>query len=119
MSADFDTGPWTCFHCDETFTTRREAKHHFGADEAETPICKVKGAGEWALLDALRKAIDERNKAWEAMGHEDTDCMRALYAARVDHATALVREEERGYAKGLADGLALGRAEIQQKGEPK
>jgi hypothetical protein len=66
--------------------------------------------GETSLLTALRSAQDElaRYRA------EDTDLMRAIWAMQSDHATALRREEERGYEKGLRDGMALSAA----SGEP-
>lgn len=43
-------------------------------------------------------------------GHrqEDGNIIRAMYSMSADHAQALRREEERGYAKGLADARAEG-----------
>lgn len=92
---------WRCFHCGDTFTKAQErwARDHFGRDEGELPVCQLRLPGEHHLLTALRKAQDElaRYRA------EDGDLMRAIYAMRADHTEALRREEERGYAKGLAD----------------
>jgi hypothetical protein len=34
---------------------------------------------------------------------EDTDLHREIYRMQADHATALRREEEKGYARGLED----------------
>lgn len=93
---------WRCFHCGDTFTKAqvRWAREHFGRDEHETPVCLIRTAGESALLTALRNAQDEL----ASHRAEDTDLMLALWAMSADHQTALRREEERGYAKGLADG---------------
>lgn len=93
---------WRCFHCGDTFTKAQErwARMHFGRDEGELPVCQMRLPGEQHLLTALRKAQDEL-ASYRA---EDTDLMRAIDAQSADHATALRREEERGYAKGLADG---------------
>lgn len=92
---------WRCFHCGETFTKaqKRWAGEHFGRTECDTPVCLMRVPGETSLLTALRSAQDElaRYRA------EDTDLMRAIWAMQSDHATALRREEERGYEKGLRD----------------
>ena len=101
---------WRCFHCGETFTKAqaRWARQHFGADEGALPVCQMRLPGEHQLLNALRNAEEElaRYRA------EDSDLMRALYAMQSDHAQALRREEERGYERGLADGIALN-AQVQ------
>lgn len=93
---------WRCFHCDATFTLdqRRWAREHFGMDELQTPVCLMRVPGEGSLLTALRNAQEELGR-YRA---EDTDLMRAIWAMQSDHATALRREEERGYEKGLRDG---------------
>lgn len=67
------------------------------------PVCLIRTAGEGALLTALRNAED----LLAAYRAEDSDLIRAMFSMRADHAEALRREEERGYAKGLADGRAL------------
>jgi hypothetical protein len=46
---------WTCFHCDETFTTAEEAAEHFGDSPEEKPACLL-GPERKALLTALRKS---------------------------------------------------------------
>lgn len=92
---------WRCFHCDATFTLaqRKWAAEHFGRAEDAEPVCLIRTAGETALLSALRKAEDE------LVGYraEDSLILRAMCSMQADHAQALKREEERGYAKGLAD----------------
>lgn len=96
---------WRCFHCGDAFTKAqvRWARQHFGRDEGELPVCQMRMPGEHHLLEALRAAQDEL----AVHRAEDTDLMRAIYAMRADHSSALRREEERGYEKGLADGRAL------------
>jgi predicted transcriptional regulator len=105
--AGIEAGPWRCFHCDEVFESRTCAIHHFGHNEGETPACKIKGAGEYALLDALRKAQLARDEAWQALSAEDTDSARVFHAMQADHQVALRQAEQAGYDKGLADGAAL------------
>lgn len=92
---------WRCFHCGDVFTKGQErwAREHFGADQGQEPVCLIRSAGEGALLTALRNAQDELDR-YRA---EDSDLMRALFSMQADHQTALRREEERGYAKGLQD----------------
>jgi hypothetical protein len=34
-------GPWTCFHCGETFTDFARARDHFGANEFDEVACKI------------------------------------------------------------------------------
>lgn len=104
---------WTCFHCGETFTTVGAARDHFGADPLATPGCQIKAGEERGLLMALRKAEAElaRYRA------DDSDMDRKLYAMQAEHRAALQREEEKGYARGLADGQALAaedRANLQE-----
>jgi hypothetical protein len=96
---------WRCFHCGETFTKAQErwAREHFGDDKSATPACEYRLAGESALISLLRK--QERELA--RYRAEDSATLRALYAMQADHRSALIREEERGYAKGLADGRGL------------
>lgn len=93
---------WRCFHCGEAFTKAqvRHARDHFGADQGEQPVCLIREPGEYAVLKALRNAQDELARYRE----EDSDLMRSLMTMSSDHAQALRRAEEEGYAKGLADG---------------
>lgn len=95
---------WRCFHCGEGFTKAQErwAREHFGANEFATPACHMRVPGEHHLLERLRRQEAELN-GYRA---EDTDLHRAIQAMSADHARALIREEERGYEKGLRDGMA-------------
>lgn len=91
-----------CFHCGETFTTKAQARAHFGADYLDLAGCQIK-ASDRGLLGALREAEAqlERYRA------EDSDKDREMGRMQSDHATALRREEEKGYARGLRDGRAI------------
>lgn len=97
---------WRCFHCGETFTKAqaRWAREHFGANEDALPVCQMRIPGEHHLLTLLRKQEAEL----AAHRAEDTDLWRSLYSQSADHATALIREEERGYEKGVRDARAEG-----------
>lgn len=103
MTADTYSPPahgWTCFHCGETFTHTITARAHFGPHPGEEPGCVMRlGGEERSLLRRLRAAEAElaRYRA------EDSDADRAMGALRADHAQALIREEEKGYSRGMTD----------------
>ena len=86
---------WRCFHCDEVFTTREEAAAHFGYSECSAPACRVNGG--------LASAYRELEGRWSRCQNECCDHLNAYYAKRSEHNQALIREEEYGYAKGVAD----------------
>lgn len=90
---------WRCFHCDEVLTTRQAARQHFGGTQDSEPLCVIKSAGEFALVEALRNAEDEL-KRYRA---EDSDIIRALWSMISDHRQALQKAEEQGYERGLRD----------------
>ena len=92
---------WRCFHCDATFTRAQErwAREHFGHEDGDLPVCQMRVPGEHHLLTILRKQEAKLRDFYA----EDTELWRALHAQAADHAEALRREEERGYAKGVAD----------------
>lgn len=96
---------WTCFHCGETFTDVAAARTHFGAREDAQPGCleRVRLGAERGLLESLRAAEDECQRAWAAVHEETTDAHRAVYAMQSRHAKALQNAEEAGYERGLAD----------------
>lgn len=95
---------WRCFHCGDAFGKSEvaAASEHFGANQFAEPVCLMRVPGERGLLTALRNAEAqlERYRA------EDSDVLRAMASMATDHAEALRREEEAGYAKGLRDGRA-------------
>lgn len=92
---------WRCFHCDEVFTDREVAADHFGVQIdglADDVACKL-NATEGLLVKMLREAQEELRQYHQ----EDNAAFRQFYALGADHSTALRREEEKGYARGLAD----------------
>jgi hypothetical protein len=95
---------WRCYHCDEVFTAPVDAWHHFGGHETCATACQIKAPGEFALLEALRNAEDELAR----YRNEDSDIIRAMWATQSDHAAALRREEEKGYARGLRNARSGG-----------
>jgi hypothetical protein len=92
---------WRCFHCGTEFSKAQErwAREHFGADESATPVCKMRSPGESSLLPWIRRMEAEIKSYRE----EDTLLHRALHEIEADHRQALLREEEKGYARGLRD----------------
>src|SRR6266705_6174210 len=88
---------WRCFHCDDVFTDKDAAREHFG-DQGD-PACKL-NAMEGGLLKLVRDQEDELQQRRQ----EDTASYREFHSLGSDHARALQHEEEKGYARGLADG---------------
>lgn len=86
------TKEWRCFHCDEVFKDFAEAELHFGTSCYDVPICQITAAEVRGMELQLRRYSEE-----------DTDLHREIARLKSDHATALQREEEKGYAKGLRD----------------
>lgn len=91
--------PWRCFHCDETFTDEEAAVLHFGRSLLDQAVCLLDEGGLKALRDAEAELSRYRD--------EDSDVDREIMGLKSAHTAALIREEEKGYAKGLADGRGL------------
>lgn len=107
LSSRADSGKqeWRCFHCDDIFTDREAAADHFGIQIdglADEPGCKLNQT-EGGILKMLREANAELAKYRQ----EDDAQTRMFYALGAEHTVALRREEEKGYARGLANGQAL------------
>lgn len=88
--------PWRCFHCDETFTDAKEAALHFGTTQVQQPACQLN-------LKWLRYV----ERQLERYRDEDTDLHRQIHAMESRHKTEMRREEENGYARGLAAGMTM------------
>ena len=87
---------WRCFHCDEVFTDPAAARDHFGESVLDQPACQT---------DALRlRALEKELRRYR---NEDTGLHRQIAHLKTEHAQALLRAEEAGYAKGLKDGRNL------------
>ena len=81
---------WKCFHCGENCKTREQAALHFGGTEREVPICTI---------DAAKyREMEERMHQYN---EEDSELHRRMRGMECEHAVALRREEEKGYALGL------------------
>lgn len=92
---------WRCFHCGEVFTDRESAAAHFGVQIdgcADDVACKL-NATEGLLVKMLREAQMELRQYHE----EDNAAFRQFYALGAEHSTAMRREEEKGYSRGLED----------------
>lgn len=86
---------WRCFHCDEVFYDREAALLHFGSSEADSPACTIDVVHLRDLEKQLRRHCEE-----------DTDLWRHIYGLGSQHYIEKMREEEKGYARGLRDGRA-------------
>ena len=85
---------WGCFHCDEAFSDEDAAREHFGKSEHQQPACQIDIA-EYRKMEEVNRRHCE----------EDTDLHRQILSMSCDHQQALQREEEKGYARGLRDGM--------------
>lgn len=95
---------WTCFFCGDTFKTPGGAKDHFGGNLGSTTACKIKFE-EIELLMAYRKLETELRNLRARVSDEDTEKDRQINSMISKHAQELKREEEKGYARGLEDGI--------------
>lgn len=87
---------WRCFHCDEIFTDREKAQEHFGASVECKPLCQIYGT-----------TVRNMEKELAAYRNENSELHRQIAHLQCEHTQALMRAEEAGYAKGLADGRKL------------
>lgn len=88
---------WRCFHCDAVFRSEHEAGIHFGADEAATCACVL--PHEQHLVEYIRD-LEAQLDGYRA---EDSRVMRSIMTLEADHRQALIREEEKGYERGMRD----------------
>src|SRR5262249_47115990 len=84
---------WRCFHCDEVFAHKIDARVHFGSSEIDKPICQFNATEFRQMEHELRK-----HRAEETELHMYMDKRISEYKIE------LRSEEEKGYARGLADG---------------
>ncbi|KWC82737.1 hypothetical protein WL58_17860 [Burkholderia cepacia] len=76
------------------FTDAESATLHFGRSERQSPACSIDIA-EYRSMEQRMHAYNE----------EDSELHRTMYRMQAQHQTDLRREEEKGYARGLADGM--------------
>lgn len=93
------TGPWHCFHCDELIKTYEEAGLHFGHRDGAQPLCLIKAAGEYALIDALRQCEEEL----AGYHNEDSCIIRAMASVASDYSAQVRSSEEKGFDRGVRD----------------
>lgn len=90
---------WRCFHCDEVFTDADKAREHFGGERDDEPACRLnetEGGTLKLYCDALAQVRSYQ---------DETDLTsKYFYEMGCTHHQALIREEEKGYARGLRDG---------------
>jgi hypothetical protein len=96
---------WRCFHCDDVFTREQDAAEHFGGTMGALAACQIKGH-EHFLVREIRE-LERQVAMWV---DERVPVLLALEAMRTEHADALRREEEIGYARGLRDAMRDGLA---------
>lgn len=89
---------WRCFFCDAVFTRRVDAVEHFGDDEGATAACQIKGH-EHLLVAKIR----EQERVILSHLQETDPLLRAMETMQAEHAEALRRAEETGYARGVRD----------------
>lgn len=95
---------WRCFHCGDVFTTPEAAAAHFGLDQLQEPGCvAVLRHGESHLLDRIR-GLERQLRHYE---DGSTDMQRWAQAKFAELAQGITRAEEEGFARGVADMLAL------------
>lgn len=93
---------WRCFHCDQIFRNEYEAGIHFGADQACTCACVLPHEGH--LVEHIR----DLESQLASYRNESDKIMQSIVTLEAEHATALQREEEKGYERGVRDMKAQG-----------
>ena len=94
---------WTCFHCGETFHHENPARAHFGALPDAVPGCLMRmQPGEHGLLRKVRSMERELAEVTYKLHEQDSETDRYLANIKSEHASAVQRAEEAGFAKGIA-----------------
>lgn len=92
---------WRCFFCDDLFTTQEAAAIHFGAFdscEPDTVACKLM-SHQQNVLEYIR-GLEEEVRLYQAENHPT---IKAMYAIEDEMRRAIVKAEETGYTRGVAD----------------
>jgi hypothetical protein len=109
---------WVCFHCGDHFPSdlagQRAARDHFGAMSDAEPACRIKNGEERRLVQALRRQEAANDHLRSVLHNEDSETDRAMTKMKHDHAAALRRAEEEGYARGLRDARLEGIAASEE-----
>jgi hypothetical protein len=102
---------WRCYHCDQVFTSDREARLHFGNDLYSYPACRI-AIHEQHLIEYIRK-LEAEVQQHRAENHE---VLVAAYSMQCAARQIEPEAEQRGYDKGVRDTWAAAQA-AQQNGK--
>lgn len=97
---------WRCFFCDDVFTSAKAAGLHFGAFgscDPDTVACKLM-AHQQHVLEYIRE-LEEEIRVYQTESHHT---VKAMYAVEDDMRRAVIKAEQAGYDKGVADMKAQG-----------
>lgn len=97
---------WRCYHCDFVTTSPKYAQQHFGISEMDNPACKIAGS-ESGLVGYLRR-LEAELTDYRAESHET---LVAAYAIQAEARGLAAAAEQRGYDKGVSDGIDYARNE--------
>lgn len=97
---------WRCFFCDDVFTSPKAAALHFGvfdSCEPDTTACKLM-SHQQDLLEYIR-GLEDEVRLYQAENHPT---IKAMFALEDEMRRAIVKAEQAGYDKGVADMKAQG-----------
>ena len=92
---------WRCFFCDDVFTSPKAAALHFGAFdscEPDTTACKLM-SHQQNLIEYVR-GLEDEVRLYQAENHPT---IKAVFAVEDEMRRAVVKAEQAGYDKGVAD----------------
>jgi hypothetical protein len=72
VAAPARAAEWRCFHCDEVFTDKTEAREHFGEYLDDSPACLIKGE-DGGLLKRVRELEAEVLNAYNQRNAYEND----------------------------------------------
>jgi hypothetical protein len=110
ITAPLSCPAWRCFHCDEVFTELKAAANHFGVDHlGDETLCQM------AQVDGgIARVIADLAEELQRYRMEDNTSYREFYSLGADHRAALVKEEQKGYDRGIADARIEGSSGVAQ-----
>ena len=97
---------WRCFFCDDVFRSPKAASLHFGtfgSCEPDVTACKLM-SDQARVLEYIRELEDEVRRYQD----ENHPTIQAMYAVRAEMRQAVIKAEQAGYDKGVADMKAQG-----------
>lgn len=103
---------WRCFHCDQTFTSFKYAREHFGIEGLDAPACKLSQA-EGHLVTYIRR-LEAELQEYRTDAHET---LLASMSMDYESRGAAQIAEEKGYDRGVAETWAMARQEAAKASE--